>query len=187
MDNTFFTKEGKKVSLEEPFEAKIKKFDKNGKIESIYEFSTTNLTPHQAERLIKRGILSKVKPSEKVEKPSTEIDVNDVLDLIGKWIIEEGVDRKDVVYFLKFMPCFASFAVLMKATAIIIDRKYPNHIKDADVDKYFTLDMANGRVCEVPKEKIKNFKCFAAFRSIEDIKVATKMFRPLIKVLWPNE
>ena len=89
--------------------------------------------------------------------------------------------------FLTAMPSYTGFLVVLRAIAVLIDRKYPDHINNADVDKYFTIDMTNGRVCEVPKGKIKNFRNFAAFRSIDDIKIATKILRPFIKELWPNE
>ena len=187
MDNTFFTKEGKKVSLGEPFKAKFEEFDKENRKVSISTYSVSNLSPYLAESLVKKGVLFRANPSKKKEETSTEIDMNEVLDLIGKWVVKEGADHKMVTALLGLMPDYASFAVLLRAVAVIIDRKYPDHINNAAVDKYFTLDMSNGRVCEVPKGRIKNFRCFAAFRTLEDIKIATKLLRPLIKVLWPNE
>lgn len=90
------------------------------------------------------------------------------------------------LFLLKF-PDYLGFQALLRSAAVILDKKYPDHINNAKVDKYYTIDMSNGRVCEVPKGRVKNFRHFAAFRSLEDIKKATKVLRPLIKSLWPNE
>ena len=112
---------------------------------------------------------------------------DEILALISTWLMGTPHAKYTAKEFLTAMPSYARFSVVLRAIAVLIDRKYPDHINNADVDKYFTIDMTNGRVCEVPKGKIKNFRNFAAFRSIDDIKIATKVLKPFIKELWPNE
>lgn len=181
MGNTFITKDGKKVSLNETFRTKYEK--KIGDITCSYSFYSSNLTFSQAKMLIKDGILKEI-DAPKTEKAPT---LTDAVNLIGKWIMGENAEKEVTMEFLSVMPDYARFSVILRAMAVLIDRKYPDHINNADVDKYYTIDMSNGRVCEVPKGRIKNFRNFAAFRTLEDIKMATKVLRPFIKKLWPSE
>lgn len=118
------------------------------------------------------------------EKKEPEITYDTMVAVFAEL---NNLDFEEAVCILKVIPDYLGFQALLKSAATILDRKYPDHINDAKVDKYFTIDMSNGRVCEVPKGKVKNFRHFAAFRSLEDIRKATKALRPFMKHLWPNE
>lgn len=133
-----------------------------------------------------RGILKEEKFPDREAIPMVPT-TDEVFALVSTWLMGTPHEKDTAKEFLTAMPDYARFSVILRALAVLIDRKYPDHINNADVDKYFTIDMTNGRVCEVPKGKIKNFRNFAAFRSIDDIKIATKVLRPFIKELWPNE
>ena len=185
MEDKFITKDGKKVSLGEPFS--IAATLEKGEVKTNFLFKSSNLTSSQARMLVKEGILKEEKPLDKMEKESKIPILSEVLALVSTWLMGIPNAKGTAGEFLAIMPDYARFSVMLRALAVLIDRKYPNHINNADVDKYFTIDMTNGRVCEVPKGKIKNFRNFAAFRSVEDIKIATKILRPFIKGLWPNE
>ena len=108
-------------------------------------------------------------------------------DMIKEYARLNDMSPLTAKLFLLKLPDYLRFQALLRSAAVILDKKYPDHINNAKVDKYYTIDMSNGRVCEVPKSKVKNFRHFAAFRSLEDIKKATKVLRPFIKSLWPNE
>lgn len=185
MGDKFITKEGKKVSLGEPLSitATLKKEG----VKATYIFKSDRLTSSQAKMLVMKGILKEEKPLDKVEKKPKVPTTDEVFALVSTWLMGTPHEKDTAREFLAAMPDYARFSVILRALAVLIDRKYPDHINNADVDKYFTIDMTNGRVCEVPKGKIKNFRNFAAFRSIDDIKIATKILRPFIKELWPNE
>ena len=120
----------------------------------------------------------------KEEKKEPEITYDTMAAVFAEL---NNLDFEEAVCILKEIPDYLGFQALLRSAAVILDRKYPDHINNAKVDKYYTIDMSNGRVCEVPKGKVKNFRHFAAFRSLEDIKKATKVLRPFIKSLWPNE
>lgn len=107
--------------------------------------------------------------------------------MIKEYARLNGVDYDFAVSIFRSIPDYLGFQALLRSAAVILDKKYPDHINNAKVDKYYTIDMSNGRVCEIPKGKVKNFRNFAAFRSLEDIKKATKALRPFMKHLWPNE
>lgn len=181
----FITKEGKKVSLGEPFS--VTATLKEEGVKTNFIFRSSRLTSPQARMLVMRGILKEEKPLDKVEKEPKVPTFDEAVALVSTWLMGTPHEKDTAREFLAAMPDYARFSVVLRAFAVLIDRKYPDHINNADVDKYFTIDMTNGRVCEVPKGKIKNFRNFAAFRSIDDIKIATKVLRPFIKELWPNE
>lgn len=178
MGDKFITKDGKKVSLGEPLS--ITAILKNEKMETSFVFRSDNLTSSEARILIMKGML-------KEEKEPKVPTIDEAFALVSTWLTGTPHAKNTAKEFLAAMPDYAGFSVVLRALAVLIDRKYPDHINNADVDKYFTIDMTNGKVCEVPKGKIKNFRNFAAFRSIDDIKIATKILRPSIKELWPNE
>lgn len=178
MGDKFITKEGKKVSLGEPLSI-IDTLKKEG-VKTTYIFRSDKLTSSQAKILVMKGML-------KEEKEPKVPTIDEAVALISTWLMGTPHAKDTAREFLTAMPDYAWFSVMLRAFAVLIDRKYPDHINNADVDKYFTIDMTNGRVCEVPKGRIKNFRNFAAFRSIDDIKIATKVLRPFIKELWPNE
>ena len=119
------------------------------------------------------------------ESPADESLTYDIL--VKEYARLNGADYNFAGGVLRNIPDYLGFQALLRSAAVILDRKYPDHINNANVDKYYTIDMSNGRVCEVPKSKVKNFRHFAAFRSLEDIKKATKALRPFMKHLWPNE
>lgn len=185
MGDKFITKEGKKVSLGEPLSITAT-FKKEG-VKTIFTFRSDRLTSSQARMLVMKGILKEEKFPDREETIPVVPTVDETLALISTWLIGTPHEKDTAREFLTAMPGYAGFSIVLRALAVLIDRKYPDHINNADVDKYFTIDMTNGRVCEVPKGKIKNFRNFAAFRSIDDIKIATKVLRPFIKKLWPNE
>lgn len=181
MGDKFITKKGKKVSLGEPLSITATSIEEG--VKTTFMFKSDNLTSTQARMLVKKGILKEDKAEQEFKVPT----LDEAIALISTWLMGIPYAMNTAAEFLALMPGYARFSIILKALAVLIDRKYPDHINNADVDKYFTVDMTNGRVCEVPKGKIKNFRNFGAFRSIDDIKIATKILRPLIKELWPNE
>lgn len=185
MGDKFITKDGKRVSLGDPLS--ITAFFKKEGVETNFIFRSSNLTSSQARMLVREGMLKEEKLLDKVEKGPKVPTIDEAVALVSTWLMGTPYEKNTAREFLAAMPDYARFSVILRALAVLIDRKYPDHINNASVDKYFTIDMTNGRVCEVPKGRIKNFRNFAAFRSIDDIKIATKILRPFIKELWPNE
>lgn len=184
MEDKFITKEGEKVSLGEPLSITAT-FKKEG-VKTIFTFRSDRLTSSQARMLVMKGMLKEEKLPDREAIPVVPT-TDETFALISTWLMGTPHEKDTAKEFLTAMPGYAGFSVVLRALAVLIDRKYPDHINNADVDKYFTIDMTNGRVCEVPKGKIKNFRNFGAFRSIDDIKIAIKILRPFIKELWPNE
>ena len=180
MEKSFITKEGKRVFLNEPFNACFETKEEGCTV--VHLIRTNKLKAATAERLVRLGVLKEY------GVPKAEnITINDMFKLIGEWIVGTPDAVGTIVELLNTLPDYIKFEMMLRAAAVLIDRKYPDHINNAKVDKYYTINMTDGKVCEVPKKSIKNFRNFAAFRTLDDIKIATKLLRPLMKHIWPSE
>ena len=180
MEKSFITKEGKRVFLNEPFNACFETEEEGCTV--VHLIRTNKLDATAAERLVRLGVLKEY------GVPKAEnITINDMFKLIGEWIVGTPDAVGTIVELLNTLPDYIKFEMMLRAAAVLIDRKYPDHINNAKVDKYYTINMTDGKVCEVPKKSIKNFRNFAAFRTLDDIKIATKLLRPLMKHIWPSE
>lgn len=180
MEKSFVTKEGKRVFLNEPFNACFETKEEGCTV--VHLIRTNKLDAATAERLVRLGVLKEY------GVPKAEnITINDMFKLIGEWIVGTPDAVGTIVELLNTLPDYIKFEMMLRAAAVLIDRKYPDHINNAKIDKYFTINMTDGKVCEVPKKSIKNFRNFAAFRTLDDIKIATKLLRPLMKHIWPSE
>ena len=69
----------------------------------------------------------------------------------------------------KFSPA-AAFSVLLREIAIDFDNNHEGNIEDSK--EIWVISMANGDVVKMDKSKIKNYRNFAAFRSLEDANLA---------------
>lgn len=77
----------------------------------------------------------------------------------------------------------AVFSVLLKEVAIMLDERYPDHInKSKEVWIISTLDGEIKQVKEL--HKIKNFRNFAAFRSLDDALVAKTIMKDALRDLY---
>lgn len=180
MEKSFITKEGKRIFLNEPFNACFETEEEGCTV--VHLIRTNKLDATTAERLVRLGVLKEY------GVPKAEnITIKDMFKLIGEWIVGTPDAVETMVELLNTLPDYIKFEMMLRAAAVLIDRKYPDHINNAKVDKYFTINMTDGKVCEVPKKSIKNFRNFAAFRTLDDIKIATKLLRPLMKHIWPSE
>ena len=180
MEKSFITKEGKRVFLNEPFNACFETEEEGCTV--VHLIRTNKLDATTAERLVRLGVLKEY------GVPKAEnITINDMFKLIGEWIVGTPDAVGTIVELLNTLPDYIKFEMMLRAAAVLIDRKYPDHINNAKVDKYYTINMTDGKVCEVPKKSVKNFRNFAAFRTLDDIKIATKLLRPLMKHIWPSE
>ena len=180
MEKSFITKEGKRVFLNEPFNACFETKEEGCTV--VHLIRTNKLDAATAERLVRLEVLKEY------GIPKAEnITINDMFKLIGEEIVGTPDAVGTIVELLNTLPDYIKFEMMLRAAAVLIDRKYPDHINNAKVDKYYTINMTDGKVCEVPKKSIKNFRNFAAFRTLDDIKIATKLLRPLMKHIWPSE
>ena len=78
----------------------------------------------------------------------------------------------------------AAFSVVLREIAIELDKKYDDHIQESP--RIFVVSMLDGRITEANKAHIKNYRNFAAFRNIEDAKIACRITRDILKELFKS-
>lgn len=80
----------------------------------------------------------------------------------------------------------AVFSIMLREVAIVLDEKYDNHIKNSK--KIYVISSLNGEIIKIKDlNKIKNFKNFAAFRTLEDAITAKKILEEPMKQLFKRD
>ena len=79
----------------------------------------------------------------------------------------------------------AVFEIVLKEVAILLDEKYPNHISNSK--EIWVINKVNGEIQKLKDmSKIKSFQHFAAFRSLEDAKIACRITRDILKEMFKS-
>lgn len=127
--------------------------------------------------LIEEGVIKEV------EDEGTHIDPNLYLEhLAGR--IHWNVDnlRKYLGNLYTIYPT-AVFSIMLREVAIVLDEKYDNHIKDSK--EIYVINSLNGEISKVKDlNRIKNFKNFAAFRTLDDALAAKHILKEPMKQLF---
>lgn len=92
--------------------------------------------------------------------------------------------RKMVKYIenlTKFNPAAAA-SILLREIAIDFDDDYEGYIEDSE--EIWTISMLNGKVEQVDKSKVKNYRNFPAFRSKEDAKIAHEVLSKRLRKMF---
>lgn len=129
-----------------------------------------------------QAIIADMTDVEVVASPSSTDDVKDFEYYIAKIAERKGWKFERTNKWLKEIeqeyPA-AAFNIVLKEIAIDLDKKYPDHISESE--HIYVISTANGRIVEADKTKIRNYKNFAAFRTIDDAKFACKVLRQSLK------
>lgn len=132
-------------------------------------------------KLLSEGFIKEVKEEtvsyEKPVSPSVDdITFETVIMSIAKrlkWKVDNVFKYLDNLAYINEG---AVLAILLREVAVILDRQYPDHIENSE--KIYTIDMAKGEIVEVKDiHKIKNFRNFAAFRTVRDAVTAKKVLK----------
>lgn len=78
----------------------------------------------------------------------------------------------------------AAFSIVLREIAIDLDRKYEDHIENSP--EIYVINMFDGRITKANKAIIKNYRNFAAFRTIEDAKIACRITRDILKDMFKS-
>lgn len=79
----------------------------------------------------------------------------------------------------------AALSIMLREIAVYLDLKYEDHIKNSPT--IYSVSLTDGVIRSVNKAHIKNYRNFAAFRTIEDAKFACKVLREPIKEMFGCE
>ena len=136
------------------------------------------VTKELMSKFIKEGKVNVVE-----EKDTNKIWSNAIESLSKKtnWKEEKLLD---ILSTLHLANPWATTQMVLREIAIELDKKYDDHINKSE--KIYAISPQDGRIHEINKKTIKNYKAFPAFRSIEDAKIACSLIRWHLKSIFSN-
>lgn len=141
-------------------------------------------------KLIEAGVLTVKKGADKPTLPvlkdgevsmDLEFYVQKIADRLG-WKIERVYNYLNSVDTI--LPA-AAFSMVLREVAIELDKKYEDHIEKSP--EIYVISMLDGRITKANKAHIKNYRNFAAFRSIENAKIACRITRDILKEMFKSD
>ena len=135
--------------------------------------------------LIKAGIVTIAKP----EKPVTKAEIPMEMEYSIQKIAENLGWKVDKVYnYLNSVDTIlpaAAFSMVLREIAIELDKKYKDHIEKSP--EIYIISTLDGRITKANKAHIKNYRNFAAFRTIEDAKIACRITKDILKEMFKSK
>lgn len=135
-------------------------------------------------KLLEAGIVTTTKP----EKPVAEAEVPMKLEYYIQKIAEKlGWKIEKVYNYLNSVDTIlpaAAFSMVLREVATELDKKYKDHIEKSP--EIYVISTLNGRITKANKAHIKNYRNFAAFRSIDDAKIACRITRDILKEMFKS-
>ena len=108
-----------------------------------------------------------------------------ILKRVAGKLADNNLDKLHdiIVNMLKSYP-YIVFNLFLKEIAIELDKKYSDYISDSE--EIFVVTSIDGLICKVPKDKIVNYRNFAAFRSKEDAEFAIECLVDIYNIMYPE-
>lgn len=130
-------------------------------------------------RLVKEGVVS----VEEVDNEGTHTDIEYYITHLALRI---GWAPENLIKYLDNLSKInetAILSILLKEVAIVLDKKYPDHIENSE--EIYSISLTNGEITKVKDlSRIKNFRNFAAFRTIDDALCAKHILKDFMKELF---
>lgn len=136
-------------------------------------------------RLLELGIVTTTNPTKSTVVESEvpmelEYYIQKIAEKLG-WKIEKVYNYLNSVDTI--LPA-AAFSIVLREVAIELDKKYEDHIEKSP--EIYVISMLDGRITKANKAHIKNYRNFAAFRTIEDAKIACRITRDILKEMFKS-
>lgn len=135
-------------------------------------------------KLLDDGIITSNSKKDTVNKYEVPMDMEYYIQKIANrlnWKIDKVynyLNNVDAIY-----PA-AAFSMILREIAIELDKKYKDHIENSP--EIYVISMFDGRITKANKAHIKNYRNFAAFRSVEDAKIACNIMKDILKELFKS-
>lgn len=131
--------------------------------------------------LLKAGVIKSVVGDIVADVPM-EIDyyVEKIAKRLG-WKVDKAFNYLNNVDAI--MPA-AALSMVLREVAIELDKKYEDHIEKSS--EIYVISMLDGRITKANKAHIKNYRNFAAFRSVSDAKIACSIVRDILKEMFKS-
>lgn len=134
--------------------------------------------------LLEAGIVTTTKSVKSVVKTEVPMEleyyIQKIADKLG-WKVEKVYNYLNSVDAI--LPA-AAFSMILREIAIELDKKYEDHIENSP--EIYVISMLDGRIVKANKAHIKNYRNFAAFRSVSDAKIACRITRDILKELFKS-
>lgn len=136
-------------------------------------------------KLLEAGIVTTTKPAKSAVVESEvpmelEYYIQKIAEKLG-WKMEKVYNYLNSVDSI--LPA-AAFSMVLREVAIELDKKYEDHIEESP--EIYVISMLDGRITKANKAHIKNYRNFAAFRSISDAKIACKITKDILKEMFKS-
>ena len=139
--------------------------------------------------LIKAGVLTKVDCTHGTDCHCGHCTNNEIpMDInfyIEKIAARLGWKSEKVYNYLNnvdsILPA-AAFSMILREIAVELDKKYEDHIENSP--EIYVISMLDGRITKANKAHIKNYRNFAAFRTIDDARIACRIVKPVLKEMF---
>lgn len=182
----FYLKNGREVQVGDTISKVIKA--KHPLLGEVTMVEKVVVTEAALPKLIEGGIITTSLGSDfdvdKVKPAESHMNLHYYVEKLAKklnWKVEKMynyLNTIDSVY-----PA-AAFSMILREVAIELDKKYEDHIEKSP--EIYVISMLDGKITKANKAHIKNYRNFAAFRSIEDAKTACSIVREILKELFKS-
>ena len=142
------------------------------------------LTKDILPKLLEAGIVTTTKPAKPVVEPEVPMEleyyIQKIADKLG-WKVEKAcnyLNSADVILSA------AALSMVLREIAIELDKKYEDHIDKSP--EIYVISMLDGRITKANKAHIRNYRNFAAFRSVSDAKIACRITRDILKEMFKS-
>lgn len=134
-------------------------------------------------KLLEAGIIT-TKPAKSVVETKVPMELEYYIQKIAEklgWKVEKVYNYLNSVDTI--LPA-AAFSMVLREIAIELDKKYEDHIEKSP--EIYVISMLDGRITKANKAHIKNYRNFAAFRSVSDAKIACSIVRDILKEMFKS-
>lgn len=134
--------------------------------------------------LLEAGIVTTTKPTKSVVETEVPMELEYYIQKIAEKL---GWKVKKVYNYLNSVDAIlpaAAFSMVLREIAIELDKKYEDHIEKSP--EIYVISILDGRITKANKAHIKNYRNFAAFRTIEDAKIACRITRDILKEMFKS-
>lgn len=135
--------------------------------------------------LIKAGIVTIAKPEKSVTNAEIPMEMEYYIQKIAErlgWKVDKVYNYLNSVDTI--LPA-AAFSMVLREIAIELDKKYKDHIEKSP--EIYIISTLDGRITKANKAHIKNYRNFAAFRSVSDAKIACSIVKDILKEMFKNK
>lgn len=154
----------------------------------IIEDINTPLSVARVQRvaIVTKELMGKLIKDGKVKVVGYSIDKiwNDAIKSLAKKTNWKEEKLLNILATLHLANPWAATQMVLREIAIELDKKYDDHINKSE--KIYAISPQDGRIHEINKKTVKNYKAFPAFRSIEDAKIACSLIREHLKSIFSN-